>query len=174
MNKLLVFSFSLLFILSIHLQAQNDTLWFDSNWKETTKKDASFFRPQIKKKGNGFWIADFYINGQKQMEGLSKHPKNEMYEGQVVWYFEKGNVFQVVHYKEGILNGSRKVYFKSGSIESEAAYKDGKLNGKWKEYYEGGNIKETGSGKNDSRHHPATAGKTIWYYCRRLNAKSYA
>ncbi len=145
MKKPIVYLFTLFFLISLHLNSQNDTIWFDSNWKETNKKEASFFRPEIENKGDGFWIVDYYINGQKQMEGLSADPKKELYDGQVMWYFENGNTFQIVHYQGGILNGSRKVYYNSGTIESEAMYKAGRLNGKWKAYYEGGNIKETGS-----------------------------
>lgn len=145
MKKPINYFLTLVFLISFQLNSQTDTIWFDSNWKETNKKDASFYRPEIKKKGNGFWIVDYYINGQKQMEGLSSDPKNELYEGQVVWYFENGNIFQVVHYKGGILNGSRKIFFESEAIQSEAMYKDGQLHGKWKAYYEGGNLKEIGS-----------------------------
>jgi len=145
MKNIIHFIISILFISSISSYAQNDTIWFDTNWKKTTKNNASFYRTEVSKKSNGYWITDFYISGSKQMEGLSLEENSEVYNGNVKWYHENGKIFQIVNYKNGVLNGKRQVYFENGKLKSETAYKKGKMDGKWKEMYENGNIKETGT-----------------------------
>lgn len=151
MKKLLTFCFSLLFSFSIYSYTQNDTIWFDSNWKETSKKDASFYRPEVTKKGNGFWIIDYYISGSKQMEGLSLEEDSETFDGVVTWFYDNGNKHQLVNYRSGALNGKRLVYYESGKIKSDSFYRNGKNEGKWKLLYENGNTKETGNYENGQK-----------------------
>ncbi len=125
--------------------AQKDTIWYDINWKETSKSKANYFRCHCIQKDNGYWFTDYYISGAKQMEGLSLEENSEVYHGVVKWYYENGNVFQQVNYKNGILFGDRKVYFENGKLKNETAYKNGKMDGGWKEYFENGKMKENGS-----------------------------
>ena len=125
--------------------AQKDTLWFDSNWKETTKNKASYYRCNCVEMKNGYWLTDYYLSGAKQMEGLSLEKNAEVYHGTVKWYYENGNLFQDVNYKNGVLFGDRKVYFENGKLKNETTYKNGEIDGEWKEYYENGNTRETGT-----------------------------
>lgn len=136
---------SLLYLFSIPCSSQKDTIWFDINWKEISKKGAAYYRPEPKKKGDAFYVVDYYLNGNKQMEGISKDPKEDVYEGLITWYHENGNIFQTINYKQGVLSGGRKVFFENGTLKNESRYRDDKLHGKWKEYYENGKIKEIGS-----------------------------
>jgi len=124
--------------------SQKDTIWYNSSWKQADKKEASYYRSETSKKGDAYWIVDNYLNGVKQMEGLSLDPVNDIYQGKIIWYFQNGNKFQVAHYQDGILNGHLKVYFENGKLKSETEYIEGKQDGKWKEHYENGNLKETG------------------------------
>lgn len=151
MKKYILSSLILLFYFSASLYAQNDTLWYDSNWNKTKKNNASFYRSEVVKKGNSYWFVDYYISGSKQMEGLSSDPDKEVYQGVIKWYHENGKVFQNVNYNNGILNGKRQVYFENGNLKSEETYKDGKKEGKWKSWYEDGNIKETGFFENGQK-----------------------
>jgi len=136
----IILCFSILFS-----YAQKDTIWYDINWKETSKSKASYFRCHCIQKDNGYWFTDYYISGAIQMEGLSLEQNNEVYHGLVKWYYENGNVFQEVNYKNGVLFGDRKVYFENGTLKNETAYKNGKMDGGWKEYFENGKMKESGS-----------------------------
>jgi antitoxin component YwqK of YwqJK toxin-antitoxin module len=145
MKKAVLFTFAVIYLSSLSLFAQMDTIWFDSNWKKTSKNKASYYRCHCVKKANGYWFTDYYISGAKQMEGLSLEKGNEVFQGPVKWYFENGNVFQIVTYKNGVLFGSRKVYNENGKLKSETIYKNGKMDGPWKEYYENGKLHVTGA-----------------------------
>ncbi len=144
MRTQILLSISFIFICTASSFSQKDTIWYDQYWKETSKKDASFYRSETKKQDDGYWVVDNYMNGAKQMEGVSLDPVKEIYQGEVTWYFQNGTKFQIVHYKDGILNGHRKVYFENGKVNSEGEYKEGKKHGKWKEFYENGTLKESG------------------------------
>lgn len=138
-----------IFIFSTY--AQVDTIWFDTNWKKTVKNNASFYRANVQKKANGFWIVDYYMSGSKQMEGISKQEDYEIFDGVVRWYHENGNLFQIVNYDEGILNGNRKVFYKNGKLKNETNYKKDKIEGKWKEFYENSKLKESGEYKDGQK-----------------------
>ena len=144
----------ILFLLSVftyNSNAQNDTIWYNANWKKTTKSKASFYRPPVEKKENGYWVEDFYISGAKQMEALSTNPNEEVYDGTAKWFHENGNIFQIVNYNNGITEGERKVFYESGKPKTVSFYKNGKLEGVWKEYFENGKLKETGKYENGQR-----------------------
>lgn len=145
MKKAILFLSVFFYLSTLSVFAQMDTIWFDSNWKKTTKNNASYYRCHCVKKANGYWFTDHYISGAIQMEGLSLEKGNEVFQGPVKWYFENGNVFQVVNYKNGVLFGDRRVYFENGKLKSETAYKNGKKDGLWKSYFESGQLEETGN-----------------------------
>ena len=151
MKKLLPLSFSIFYLFSFPCFAQNDTIWFNSNWKETSKKDAPFFRLKPTKKGDAYYVVDYFMNGSKQMEGLSKYPGKDMFIGPITWYYENGKIFQIAYYENGIQNGNRKVYYENGKLKTDSNYLKGRLDGKWKTFYENGNIEETGSYVNGQK-----------------------
>ncbi len=152
MKKIILTSITLLFIFSFTSYAQTkDTIWFDTNWKETTKNKASYYRCNCVQKEHGYWFTDHYISGAVQMEGLSLEKESEIFHGEVKWYFENGKVFQIVNYKNGSLFGDREVYYENGKMKSKTTYKNGKIDGNWKEYYENGNTKEAGSYMNGQK-----------------------
>jgi len=154
MKKLIPLSFSIFYLFSIPCFAQNDTIWFNSNWKETSKKDASFYRLKPEKKGDAYYVVDYFMNGSIQMEGLSKDPGEDLYLGIITWYYENGNKFQIANYENGVLNGNRKIYFENGKLKTDSNYLKGQLDGKWKTHYENENIKETGSYEDGQKKGP--------------------
>ena len=145
MKKIVLFTFAVFYLSSLSLSAQKDTIWFDSNWKKTSKNNASYYRCHCVEKANGYWLTDYYISGAVQMEGLSLEQNAEVFQGTVKWYFENGKVFQIVNYKNGILFGTRKAFFENGNLKSETTYKNGKKDGVWKEYFEKGKLMESGT-----------------------------
>lgn len=134
-----------LFFISSLSFAQGDSIWFDANWKKTTKDKALYFRKVPQKKGKGFWFQDFYVSGKKQMEGLSLKKDTEFYDGQVIWYYENGKIFQKVNYINGYLNGERLVYFENGKLKAKLIYNRGRKNGISREYYQDGRLKAQGN-----------------------------
>ena len=130
-----------------------ETIWFDVNWKETTKDNASYYRPAPEKKDNGYWIVDYYKNGQVQMEGFSTNntPNEEQFEGLVMYYHENGKPFHKAHYKNGKLNGQRKVFYETGELKEHGNYVNGKREGSWKTFSKKGKIKTKGRYKNGEK-----------------------
>ncbi len=51
---------------------------------------------------NGFWIVDYYKNGQIQMEGFStvNIPNEEIFDGLVLYYHANGKPFHRANYKK--------------------------------------------------------------------------
>ncbi|PCH77276.1 MAG: hypothetical protein COB98_03850 [Flavobacteriaceae bacterium] len=139
------------FLMVNGLLAQENTVWFDSNWKTTVEGSAMYYRPNPEKTPNGYWLVDYYTSGVMQMEGLSRALENDIFEGQIKWYFENGKIHQTIFYSEGVLNGSRKIYYRSGKLNNERYYVMGKLKGDYVEFYESGAKKKEGSYKNGEK-----------------------
>jgi len=131
--------------LTSSLTAQ-ETVWFDSNWKVSTKEKAIYYRPTPKKMNNGFWIVDYYISGKKQMEGfsISAEPNQEKYQGIVYYFYENGNDFQIVNYVEGKPDGKFSEFYESGELQRTGKYSDGLREGVWKTFYKNGKIETKG------------------------------
>jgi hypothetical protein len=85
--------------------AQNDTIFFDSNWKKSTKDAALYYRIKplkiktkdalgykIKGIDSLYMINDFYLKSNKiQFQGYSKDYEGDFLVGNAKWYNEKGN-----------------------------------------------------------------------------------
>jgi len=149
-NQIKILALSVFFI-STGIFAQDGTIWFDANWKKTSKDSAKFFRKPPQPKANGYWFEDYYISGKIQMKGLSLKKDKEFYDGLVTWYFENGNIFQKVNYIKGYISGERLMYFKNGKLKMELNYKRGRKNGLGKEYYPDGRLKTQGNYKNNKK-----------------------
>jgi len=159
----------LLFILTISysLCFGQDTLFFDSMWKPTTKMNAEFFRIE-KKEGNKWVRMDyFYKTNQLQMKGTYISLTPEIKDGYFEWYHANGKISQQSNFENGKHIGEYLLYHENGNLEvkttivnglqngwtvyhredgskhSEGNYKNGNRNGEWKYYDENGNIKGT-------------------------------
>lgn len=103
-NKSIFFNY--LFVLFL-VSCNNETpkLYFDANWKETTKENASYYR-EIPKNEKDLWlIKDFYITGEKQFIGQANDSLATNLEGNVTWYFKTGKVQNKVRYHKGKIVG---------------------------------------------------------------------
>ena len=67
--------------------------------------------------------------------------KNKIH-GKVVYYFENGNISEVISYKSGIPNGKFITYYDNKQIESIGKLKNGLQNGTYIEYYNDGIVKK--------------------------------
>ena len=131
--------------LTSSLTAQ-ETVWFDSNWNVSIKEKAAYYRLTPKKKDNGFWIVDYYISGNKQMEGFSTsgEPNKEVYEGLVNYFHENGNKFQIVNYVKGKPEGVFSEFYDTGELQRTGKYSNGLREGNWKTFYKNGKIESKG------------------------------
>ncbi|WP_343854789.1 hypothetical protein [Fulvivirga kasyanovii] len=105
------------------LRAQTDTIFYDYYWSQTSREDALYFRLKPVKEENGYRIEDFYISGALQMSAFSCSDIEDMFDGEVVWYYESGEVMQKAEYKNGIKQGLEVQYDKQGCLLSEGVYK---------------------------------------------------
>lgn len=130
-----------------------ETIWFNSNWQPTTESQGKYYRPYPKKIDQGYWIVNYYMNGQVQMEGYSSilTPGKEEFEGLVLYYHENGTPFHKANYKNGQLHGIRKVYYETGELKEQGRYVEGKRSGIWKTFYKNGKIKEKGKYKDNEK-----------------------
>ncbi len=93
--------------LTAHLSfAQQDTLYFNTDWQAVQKDSAAYYRPPIRKEGELFRFQDYYMSGQLQMTALSKDRTKEEWEGTVRWYNEDGSLFQEGNYRNNRLDGT--------------------------------------------------------------------
>ncbi|WP_177761480.1 hypothetical protein [Flavobacterium sp. I3-2] len=84
------FSTTIIILFSLYGQAQNK-IYFDQNWNETSKENASYYRPMpLKKVGELFFMQDFYMNGQLQFQGYIYQNDESKYAGDAFWYSEDG------------------------------------------------------------------------------------
>lgn len=144
---------TLLFIFFYSIVSAQETTWFDAEWNETSKENASFYRPTPAKIKKGYWVIDYYKNGTIKREGYAKNPRKKRagFHGLVIEYYLNGNPSIKLNYRDGQLNGICKEYFKTGELKKQYRYKEGKRNGVWKEFYDSGKIKTKGKYKDDER-----------------------
>ncbi|MEP0212387.1 MAG: hypothetical protein ABJD66_04175 [Cellulophaga sp.] len=100
-------------------------IYFDENWKQTTKDKAEFYRLVTKKNDSLFHVKDYFINGVLQMNGHFSNLEKEVMEGEITFYDIKGRKTNTANYINGILEGKTTVYLKNGEIEYTSEYKNG-------------------------------------------------
>lgn len=126
MNKTIT-TLLLLFCAVTKLSAQQDTIYYDADWKIAKKADAEFYRPiPLKKLGVLYEVRDYYINGKLQMEGYYTNAKDEKFEGITKWYYENGQLSQEKKYNNNVLNGEALSYTKEGYLRAKGTYKNNK------------------------------------------------
>lgn len=151
----LIILFTTLFSYSQNMEP----LYFDADWKITTKENASFYRMQPSKKiGNLVLVEDFYINKTPQFQGYSFQDNEDNYVGDVIWfdangfdasffqfynfsavsnlvyYYPSGKKFKTIQYKNGRKDGETIIYHEDGSVLMKGKYEGGKpINGDFEE-----------------------------------------
>jgi uncharacterized protein len=105
--------------------AQSDTTYYDQNWQRTTKESAAYYRPVPKAKDSGYWIQDYFISGALQMEGFSSSNTDDVFEGEMNWYYENGKPMQKANYVNGVQHGEIINYDKVGNELSRGLSKLG-------------------------------------------------
>lgn len=131
------FNLILLFVLTLNLFGQ-DTIFFDSKWKETDADNAKFYRIDLKIE-IGFKRTDYFASdNQVQMTGEYISLKPEIKTGEFNWYHENGSLKHNGEYSDNKEIGTHKWYFDNGKLEAIENYSMGKLNGEYKEFYKNG------------------------------------
>jgi antitoxin component YwqK of YwqJK toxin-antitoxin module len=118
-----------------------EPLYFDANWKTTTKENASFYRIQPSKKlGNLILVEDFYINKTPQFQGYSFQDNEDNYVGDVLWLDENGFDSSFYQFYNFSAVSNLTYYYPSGKKLKTIQYKNGRKDGETILYHEDGSV----------------------------------
>ncbi len=161
----------LMFILILNnLKANNDTIYFDKNWKKCAADTHSFYR-LVDFKNNLYYVKDYFGKSKKiQMEGTYSSLDVEIQQGKFYYYFENGNIQSEINYINGKKNGEAKYYYETGELLSIKNYLEGNLHGDLLSYFKNGNLKSETNYVNDKK----IGGAKYYYETAELSAiKNY-
>ena len=102
MEKIII----LLLLFNGAMYAQDKSVYYDKDWKVTSKDSASFYRIEPIKVANLWLIKDYYINGKIQFKGTTKDIQKEKWHGDLTWYYPNGRITSKERYKDGKYIGS--------------------------------------------------------------------
>ena len=68
--------------------------------------------------------------------------------GELLFYYETGEIQQLQTFKDGILNGPRKGWHINGQLRQEGTFENGKIIGTRRVWYDNGKLRDEGSYKN--------------------------
>lgn len=130
------------FLLSFFgLSAQNNfpRIYYDKQWKKTSKDSGVYYR-ETRKTKNIYEVKDRYINGKVQMEGTYTSIQPEVKEGLFRYYNETGKLVSEENYRNNKQEGVSKKYFEDGKQSALHNYVNGKWNGEQYDYYPEGTV----------------------------------
>lgn len=121
-------------------QHVEDTVFFDSKWKECNRQAYAYYRIKTNTK-EGYFLKDYYKTGQLQMEGYYLKGKVETQDGPFKYYYDNGNIKNECNYSKGELEGEWKTYYPSGQLHYSQYFTANEINGTLKVYSENGDLK---------------------------------
>ena len=127
MKKNSFITLSIFFIGLCQLFAQKtDTIFYDRNWDECTKKQAGYYRieTEIKTQDTTYWaFKDHYIdNNQVQNEGFLAKKDPEVRQGKWVWYYANGKKEMEGDYVKNNRVGTWNFYHNDGGLKKTGNY----------------------------------------------------
>lgn len=124
------------------LLCQNsDPVYYNKDWKVTTKDKASFYRLMpLKQIGELVLLQDFYSNGTPQFEGYVLKSNEDAYVGDVIWYDEEGNNSSFRQYRNDTKSFTLLYYHPNGKIRKRVQYKNGVKDGETEIFDENGKL----------------------------------
>ncbi|WP_397362738.1 hypothetical protein [Olleya sp. R77988] len=108
--------------------AQQDTIWYNNSWRESTKEQAEYYRIKTQKK-DLYHLKDYFLNGTLQMEAYSSSKDDDVFEGNATWYNEDGSIIRTSAYEKNRLNGDYISYLNNNKYKA-TYYNDRPINGK--------------------------------------------
>ncbi|WP_010179137.1 toxin-antitoxin system YwqK family antitoxin [Aquimarina agarilytica] len=90
----------------------------------------------------------YYNIGKEAKEYVGTY-KNGQFSGELINYYDNGQVWNKVSYVDGKFHGDKELYHNNGELKAKYTYNLGKLSGKYEEYYDDGVLEEEGQFIND-------------------------
>lgn len=114
----------------ILLSQKIGSVYYDKEWKVTSKSNASYYRLMpMKELGELILLQDFYIDGTPQFEGYVLKKDENAYVGDIVWYDEYGNDNNFRQYRNDTKSLTLLYYHPNGKIRKKVQYKNGVKDG---------------------------------------------
>jgi antitoxin component YwqK of YwqJK toxin-antitoxin module len=136
-----IFNIILILTSSFSFSQNADRIYYDKDWKETSKENASFYRIKPSKKvGNLFLMEDFYINKTPQFQGYALQNDENSYVGDIVWYDENGFDTAAYQYYNNTAVPVLTYYYPNGKKRKTIEYNKGRKNGFSIVYHQDGTI----------------------------------
>jgi len=129
-----------IFISNILLSTENDTIFFNTEWKQTFVRDsAKYYRlkPAIAYQE----FTDYYIDGQIQSITTFSNVDSEINHGYSKYFYQNGKLESEGLYENGKKENLWKTYDTAGILYATIEYKNGKQYGEFIRYYSDGKIK---------------------------------
>jgi antitoxin component YwqK of YwqJK toxin-antitoxin module len=151
MNK--IFTLLLITVFTNVFSQTADTIYFNSDWEKSEKKDAKFYRLTESKSDGTVYANDYYLkDNAPQMSGLFLTNKFEVKIGVFIYYYSTGDTSNVGAYNSiGEKTGLWKTYDFNNVLCCELTYQNGVVNGPGNDYYKNGQLKESTNFKNGDR-----------------------
>lgn len=136
-----IFNIILILTSSFSFSQNADRIYYDRDWKETTKENASFYRIKPSKKvDNLFLMEDFYSNKTPQFQGYALQSDENSYVGDIVWYDENGFDTSEYQYYNNSAVPVLTYYYPNGKKRKTIEYKKGRKNGFSIVYHQDGTV----------------------------------
>jgi antitoxin component YwqK of YwqJK toxin-antitoxin module len=136
-----IFNIILILTSSFSFSQNSDRIYYDKDWKETTKENASFYRIKPSKKvDNLFLMEDFYSNKTPQFQGYALQSDENSYVGDIVWYDENGFDTSEYQYYNNSAVPVLTYYYPNGKKRKTIEYKKGRKNGFSIVYHQDGTV----------------------------------
>lgn len=136
-----IFNIILILTSSFSFSQNADRIYYDKDWKETTKENASFYRIKPSKKvDNLFLMEDFYSNKTPQFQGYALQSDENSYVGDIVWYDENGFDTSEYQYYNNSAVPVLTYYYPNGKKRKTIEYKKGRKNGFSIVYHQDGTV----------------------------------
>ncbi|HWK02025.1 MAG TPA: TonB family protein [Puia sp.] len=170
MKHLLLLNFFFACASEIPVLAQ-DTLYYNSNWRDTTASQASYFRIKVRS-APGWQVTDYFLIGKPQMTGQYSDDSFHVRQGEFVWYDSSGIVNHRCRYVNNKEDGPETYYYASGQVQMTGNNKEDEAHGEWTGYYPSGKISGKAGFKKDKQisgtfyHEDGTRDKTITEFWR--------
>jgi TonB family protein len=138
MKHILLLTFFFICLSEMPALAQ-DTVYYNSNWRDTSFAQASYFRIKIRST-TGWLVSDHFMMGKTQMTGQYSDDSFHVREGEFVWYDSSGIANHRCTYVNNKEDGPEVFYYDSGHVQMAGTNKDDETNGEWIGYYPSGKI----------------------------------
>jgi TonB family protein len=139
MKNLTLLTFLLAGAMSELTAQSQDTIYYDSFWKETTASQASYYRVRSRQQ-DGWLVTDYYLTGKPQMKGGYADDSSHIRQGEYVWFDSSGKVSHRCIYVNNKLNGPETYYYSTGRVQMSGNEQDDEYEGEWTGYYPSGKI----------------------------------